>query len=939
MSLVGLGAGCEGGRTKSYGESKAIRRQVDDAIRGARVFSMQGGGMLSWIRNQTLMTKLMTGSAVIGVIMTVVGVMGVMNVKTINGNTENLYEVQFNAVRQALAIQNNLSMVRFWVLRVVTAPDKAHQEASLAKIAELAKQNDENTAQFEKTISSDAVRKLFGEFSQALAAYRDNRMKTIELATEGKQAQAMARIDHETRLSYEAAMKSLAQLVEATQNSARHQYESAQSLYSTAKVVLIGVNVVGVVSGIVFGWLMARFITKNMQVVLQAAQRLGTGDLSARASVATQDEVGQLAQAFNDMGEKLHTAATAQQAQNAEIAAKNSEVKGITDAISRAQAVIEFQMDGTIIAANDNFLQCVGYRLDEITGRHHRMFCEPSYANSTEYQAFWAKLNRGEFDAGVYPRRRKNGQEVWVQASYNPILNADGKVYKVVKYATDVTAQKLAAIESEGILKAVDRGQAMIEFNMDGTVRNANAIFLSVLGYRLDEIKSRHHRMFCDPAYASSGEYAAFWQKLNRGEFDAGVYHRLGKGGKELRIQASYNPILDVSGKPYKVVKFATDITAQKQAAADMERLVAEAETVLSRIAESDLTQEMTGTYGGELERVKASVNAVVRNLIQTIATVREVVESVSSGSEEINRDNSDLSQRTNEQASSLEETAASMQEMTETVKQNADNAKQANRLAIAARETAGKGGAVTKKAVEAMGEINQSSKKIADIITVIDEIAFQTNLLALNAAVEAARAGEHGRGFAVVAAEVRNLAQRSALAAKEIKELINESIQRVTDGSELVNQSGKTLEEIVSSVKRVTDIIAEISAASQEQASGLDQVNKAVMSMDETTQQNAALVEEITSASFSMKSQADELLRRMALFKLTLSEAEKAGIPSIASVREHTARSISRAFSEQQRESEDPPPPVSRAKGREQPRVTVGGDGHRPSEEEFEEF
>jgi methyl-accepting chemotaxis protein len=346
----------------------------------------------------------------------------------------------------------------------------------------------------------------------------------------------------------------------------------------------------------------------------------------------------------------------------------------------------------------------------------------------------------------------------------------------------------------------------------------------------------------------------------------------------------------------------------------------------------------MTGVYNGELEKVKTSVNAVVRNLIQTITTVREVVESVVSGSEEINKGNSDLSQRTSEQASSLEETASSMQEMTETVKQNADNAKQANQLAIEARETANQGGAVTKQAVAAMMEINKSSKKIADIITVIDEIAFQTNLLALNAAVEAARAGEHGRGFAVVAAEVRNLAQRSATAAKEIKGLIKESIQCVTDGSELVNQSGRTLEDIVNSVKRVTDIIAEISAASQEQASGTDQVNKAIMQVDETTQQNAALVEEITSASYSMKAQSEELLRRIALFTLTLSEAEKAAMPGIAAVREHAVRSISKAFSESAK-PQDLPPPVPKAKRREISKVAVGGDGHRPSGEEFEEF
>lgn len=421
--------------------------------------------------------------------------------------------------------------------------------------------------------------------------------------------------------------------------------------------------------------------------------------------------------------------------------------------------------------------------------------------------------------------------------------------------------------------EAISRVQAVIEFNLDGTIITANDNFLNCLGYTLDEIKGKHHRMFADPAYANSGEYQAFWGKLNRGEFDAGIYRRLGKGGKEIWIQASYNPIMDANGKPYKVVKFATDITAQKQAQADMEQLVAEAQDVLGRLATNDLTQEMTGTYKGDLDKVKTSINAVVQNLTQTITTVREAVQAVSAGAEQITKGNEDLSQRTSEQASSLEETSASMEEMTSTVKQNADNAKQANQLAITARDTADKGGSVTVRAVEAMGEINKSSKKIADIITVIDEIAFQTNLLALNAAVEAARAGEHGRGFAVVAAEVRNLAQRSATAAKEIKGLINESIQRVSDGSELVNQSGKTLEEIVSSVKRVTDIIAEITAASQEQASGIDQVNKAIMQMDETTQQNAALVEETTSASQSMKDQAKELISQVEVFKTSAGE------------------------------------------------------------------
>jgi methyl-accepting chemotaxis protein len=316
-------------------------------------------------------------------------------------------------------------------------------------------------------------------------------------------------------------------------------------------------------------------------------------------------------------------------------------------------------------------------------------------------------------------------------------------------------------------------------------------------------------------------------------------------------------------------------VTMEREQAAKVGQFMVDAKRVLGNLAQGDLTDQMTSACEGDLEQIKVSLNRAITNLTTTLTAVRETAESVTTGAEEITKGNEDLSQRTSEQAASLEETSSAMEEMTSTVKQNADNAKQANQLAIAARDVANKGGAVTTKAVEAMGEINKSSKQIADIITVIDEIAFQTNLLALNAAVEAARAGEHGRGFAVVATEVRNLAQRSATAAKEIKDLIKESIQRVTDGSELVDQSGKTLAEIVSSVKRVTDIIAEIAAASQEQASGIDQVNKAILQMDETTQQNAALVEEATSASQSMKEQAQGLMHQVGSFKMTKSGQE----------------------------------------------------------------
>jgi len=290
--------------------------------------------------------------------------------------------------------------------------------------------------------------------------------------------------------------------------------------------------------------------------------------------------------------------------------------------------------------------------------------------------------------------------------------------------------------------------------------------------------------------------------------------------------------------------------------------------TVIKALAEGDLTHNVSGDFQGEFAALQEAVNVSVENLLGMVGKIRESTANITNAASEIAQGNADLSQRTEEQASSLEETASSMEEMTSTVKQNADNAREANQLAAGARDQAEKGGKVVGQAVSAMSEINAASKKIADIIGVIDEIAFQTNLLALNAAVEAARAGEQGRGFAVVAAEVRNLAQRSAAAAKEIKALIKDSVDKVGEGTKLVDMSGQTLEEIVNSVKKVSDIVAEIAAASQEQSSGIEQVNKAVMQLDQVTQQNAALVEEAAAASEAMDEQARGLRELMKFFK-----------------------------------------------------------------------
>ena len=351
----------------------------------------------------------------------------------------------------------------------------------------------------------------------------------------------------------------------------------------------------------------------------------------------------------------------------------------------------------------------------------------------------------------------------------------------------------------------------------------------------------------------------------------------------------------------------------------------AEIAALTQKIAHGDLTVRFENT--GKETGIYAALSGMAGQLKDMVTKVTQATGQVNAAAAEIAQGSADLSQRTEEQASALEETASSMEELTATVKQSAEHAGQANQLASAARSQAEQGGQVVEQAITAMSAIHQSSRQIADIIGVIDEIAFQTNLLALNAAVEAARAGEHGRGFAVVAAEVRNLAQRSATAAKEIKGLINESIQRVSDGSELVNQSGKTLDEIVGSVKRVTDIIAEIAAASQEQAQGIDQVTKAVSQMDETTQQNAALVEETTSASQSMKEQAQELMRQVSGFKIQGADSGRS--PVAAPVpRPATKPSVAKP-----KAAAPKPDPASAAVG--------AGNGHdrRRKDDDFEEF
>jgi methyl-accepting chemotaxis protein len=553
-----------------------------------------------------------------------------------------------------------------------------------------------------------------------------------------------------------------------------------------------------------------------------------------------------------------------------------ADLSGQLAAIGKSLAVIEFTTDGRILNANQNFLDTVGYRLDEITGKHHGMFVDAVYRNSDAFRQFWEKLGRGEFVSGQYKRFTKDGREIWLQASYNPIFDMSGKPFKVIKYASDITAEVARNANFEGQMAAISRTQAVIEFDLSGHILDANDNFLKTMGYRIEDIRGKHHRMFVDPAYANSPEYRDFWARLGRGEHGSGRYMRFGAGGKRIWIQASYNPVTDRDGRPIKVVKYAVDVTSIVEEEEIQARAMDTISASLYALAEGDLSTRATGEFNVRFNGLRDTLNSSLKRLQETVTGVVEAAESIADGSAEIARGNLDLSQRTEEQASSLIETTTSMDQMTTSVKQNADNAEQVNRFTTETRTEAQRGEQVLQKVVLAMQEISAASKKMSEIISVIDSIAFQTNLLALNAAVEAARAGESGRGFAVVASEVRNLAHRSAAAAREIKALIQDSESKVAEGSTLVNVSCDSLTNIVARVQKVSDMVGQIAISTVEQSTGIVQVNKAVSDMNNMTQQNAALVEEASAASEAVSDQAARLRQMMAFFRTSTDERKK---------------------------------------------------------------
>ncbi len=813
-------------------------------------------------------------------------------------------------------INNELRLFLAFRTQVATENALVYREAAINKHAELMELSDLFT--FEQSDAMD-------QFNEGLDTYWEN----IERLFEIHNAEDWRSDAFMLRKNVAPALYSIGQqisgLVDLLQSDSQLAASTAADSYASQRQQLMAAFAVIFIAVVALALLLSRSISRPVQQAVNIANQIASGNLTNNIKIDSRDETGEMLSTLDKMQTDLRNRIEA----DAKTAAENLRIRQALDNVSVSVTVSN--NENNLIYINKAAHSMVKFMEPGIRETHPQFSADKligdkisSYLDDPAIKAAYQKelKQQEEYDTIIAARN--------VHLVTSPVYDDNDTYQGRVTQWNDVTDALEAAekerqrIESERVIAAEN---ARIRTALDNVSSNVmladterNIIYMNKNVTRLfteakDHIKKQIPHFEPDKLLGSNidqfhkhpGHQEELLKNLagsHESEFEI--------GGMTMKFVA--NPVTSEAGERLGTAVEWTDRTQEVAVEKEIDSLVEAAKNgdlsqrielgdkkgffrqlgegfnallnelsdvftdianIMGKMAEGDLSQSIDKHYNGTFGEVKDNINKTIGHLYQVLSDLTELAGDISDTSNEISSGNTNLSERTEQQAASLEETASSMEELTSTVRHNADNAQQANQVASTARQSAEKGGTVVSSAISAMNEISTSSNKIAEIIGVIDEIAFQTNLLALNASVEAARAGEQGRGFAVVATEVRNLASRSAGAAKEIKELIQDSLNKVNSGTELVNQSGQTLEEIVSDVKKVGDIVAEIAASSAEQSAGIDQVNKAVTSMDELTQQNAALAEETSAASANMSDKSENMAQMVSFFKFDHSTVD----------------------------------------------------------------
>ena len=842
--------------------------------------------------------------------------LAIMSFQNLTQNQARMYEsIVVNGKKQELMTRmiDALGATGREIRTMCLTEDIALMELTFQKLNDAKKEYDKNfnelTKMQESTEGAALTEKLREAFDNAYPLWQP----VIELARQNKNLEAGSLVIKSVRPSMAKVFDAINAKYEYEIKSSNQNYETAKAANESLKSILLIFTLISIVLSIVLAYLITKSISGPLNSALEIIGKISEGNGNLRIPVKSKDELGILFDALNTMLENL------------------GDYVGQILAIGKVQAVIEFEMDGTIRTANDVFLKTMGYTLSEIKGQHHQMFVEPAMVRSDEYRQFWINLNRGDAQIAEYKRVGKGGKAVWLQASYNPILDKNGKPFKVVKFATNTTEKNLLSVETTRIKVALDNASTnvMIADN-DLNVKYMNAAIVKMFESGENEIKKQLSNFNIKGllgANIDNFHKNPSHQRNILGNFTSTFKSQINIGVRTFDLIA--NPIINNAGERLGSVVEWSDITNQiavqreideivngavngdfskrisldrvegfyKQLSEGMNKLMEvssvgleEVVRVLGALAKGNLTEKITNEYKGTFGRLKDYSNNTVEKLTEIISEVRASTDSLVSAAEEVSATAQSLSQSSSEQAASVEETSASLEQMSANINQNADNAKQTNTIATKAATDAGQGGTSVLETVKAM-------KQIAQKIGIVEDIAYQTNLLALNAAIEAARAGEHGKGFAVVASEVRKLAERTQVAANEISELASSSVQ-------IAETAGKLISEIVPSIHKTADLVQEIAASSSEQASGVSQINKAITQLDSVTQQNASASEELASTSEELTGQAEALRLAMTFFVTEFDDtttANKSNNPQRKKsipVKKTTAKVVSRSES-----------------------------------------